>query len=800
MSQPAQPKPNPSAPEARLDALVRRARLTLLWERLWPPLASAGAVVALFFAASWAGLWFYLPLPVRLAALALFALGLGWALFPVHKLRWPSASAARARLDRDAPGRHNPASAFADRLGDEMPTPETRALWTLHRARLAREVEALEVAPPAPGLMKLDPRALRFAAVLVAVAAFLAAGPERYARFRSAFDFRGIAASAGSARIDAWIDPPAYANKPPILLPLADGEPRGQAAAPQDSVIVLRAESVEVEGAVEGAIVPIEAKAKPTSGVERRFAIHGDGALRVLRDGSTMKTFDIQALTAAAPTIALVEPPKPNVSGSLTLHYRVAGGYPVTGAEGAFDVPGQASKHRLAEPPKFALQAPSGGAGEATATVDLSESPWAGAEGALTLSATDAAGKTGRSEATKFALPQRVFNNPLARALVEQRRKLALDPDGNKAKLAQVLAALRLAPEAFGTTPGVYLGLREAALRLDRARDDKALNEVADLLWAMAQQIEDGDSPRTLRELRAAQQKLREALKNGASDADIAKLTKELRELAERYLLEMAKSAEKANPEDEPLDAQDLDSMLDRLEDSARNGARSDAEAMLDQLQNLFENMRGARSAQQSQAEREMRQQMNELDKLLRDQQALRDDTFKRNQRDKSRGETDNDPSLAERQQALKDKLEELEKRMKGLGLEGEQGFGDAQGDMKEAEGDLQPDGEGKGPAVDAQGRALDHLRKGMQGLQKQMQAGAGGSGYRAVGRQPGSPRDPLGRNPRGNRGAEEGTLNDGPEAAARARRVLQELRRRLADPNRPGEERDYLERLLKPE
>ena len=67
-----------------------------------------------------------------------------------------------------------------------------------------------------------------------------------------------------------------------------------------------------------------------------------------------------------------------------------------------------------------------------------------------------------------------------------------------------------------------------------------------------------------------------------------------------------------------------------------------------------------------------------------------------------------------------------------------------------------------------------------------------------AVGRGDGRQgRDPLGRGLDGPRGASEGQLNEGPEATERARRVLQELRRRLADPNRPGDERDYLERLL---
>ena len=268
--------------------------------------------------------------------------------------------------------------------------------------------------------------------------------------------------------------------------------------------------------------------------------------------------------------------------------------------------------------------------------------------------------------------------------------------------------------------------------------------------------------------------------------------------------------------------------MLDQLEDSATNGAREDAEAMLDELQDMFENMRGARDAQQSAGAREMRRQMGELDKLLRDQQKLRDDTFRRDQRahrsrpDAAPNSDDNaegdQGSLGDRQQALKDRLQELERRMKALGLKPEKGFDDADGEMGEAERDLKGEGQGadgqpnaghgsgagEGDAVEAQGRALEDLRKGAQGLQQQMQAngegnGDGRGGYR-VGRGSGEGhgRDPLGRHPRGDRGSAEGTLNEGPEAAARARRVQQELRRRLGDPQRAEEEKDYFERLLK--
>ena len=151
--------------------------------------------------------------------------------------------------------------------------------------------------------------------------------------------------------------------------------------------------------------------------------------------------------------------------------------------------------------------------------------------------------------------------------------------------------------------------------------------------------------------------------------------------------------------------------------------------------------------------------------------------------------------------------------------MKGEKGFDDAQGDMKEAEGDLKGGqgkpgksgqsgkGGGKGAAVDAQGRALEALRDGAQGLQKQMDGQGQGKGKRNgkgnyVGRRsrpgemPGD--DPLGRGAEGEKGREDGPLKQSAGAAERARRVMEELRRRLADPARPVDERDYLERLMK--
>ena len=148
---------------------------------------------------------------------------------------------------------------------------------------------------------------------------------------------------------------------------------------------------------------------------------------------------------------------------------------------------------------------------------------------------------------------------------------------------------------------------------------------------------------------------------------------------------------------------------------------------------------------------------------------------------------------------------------MRGMGMQGEQGLSDAEGAMREAEGQL---GQGQdGPAVDSQGRALEGLQRGMQGMAQQMQQMMGqGDGTEQAGDMPGdgSPQgrnragsrdnDPLGR-PTRSRDFSDGRVKvptADESAVQRARRIMEELRRKLGDPLRPREELDYFDRLLR--
>jgi hypothetical protein len=196
--------------------------------------------------------------------------------------------------------------------------------------------------------------------------------------------------------------------------------------------------------------------------------------------------------------------------------------------------------------------------------------------------------------------------------------------------------------------------------------------------------------------------------------------------------------------------------------------------------------------------------------------------------RGKQKGGDQGMGDLQQDQEGLRDRLRKLQEQLakhglgqmqpgdkdKGSGEQGEQGEQSDQGDgdkglgeadsaMGDASGKL---GEGNADgAVESQGRALDALRKGAQNLADAMQQGdndgQGDGPGEHVGRQQGngSQTDPLGRPLRGHEfGDELSKMIPGEIDVQRVRRILEELRRRLADPSRPQTELDYIERLLK--
>jgi hypothetical protein len=101
------------AADDRLADMVRRSRLALIWERVWPCLWLPISVVLVFLTSAWIGFWLTMPPMARMAGMAAVALLFMASFAPLLRLRWPTDADALARLDRTAAAGHRPAGARA---------------------------------------------------------------------------------------------------------------------------------------------------------------------------------------------------------------------------------------------------------------------------------------------------------------------------------------------------------------------------------------------------------------------------------------------------------------------------------------------------------------------------------------------------------------------------------------------------------------------------------------------------------------------------------------------------------------
>ncbi len=164
--------------------------------------------------------------------------------------------------------------------------------------------------------------------------------------------------------------------------------------------------------------------------------------------------------------------------------------------------------------------------------------------------------------------------------------------------------------------------------------------------------------------------------------------------------------------------------------------------------------------------------------------------------------------SLAERQRDLQRQLDALgNSQLPGDGTEqgeaGRQALDDAARAMEEAEQALR-DGDLNG-ALDKQADAMEAMREGMRQFgealaqEQRDQQGQPGQSDQAFGRDdPNSQLDPLGRDlGDAARIGSDRNMVQGEDVYRRAQDLLEEIRRRSGDQQRPTAERDYLQRLL---
>ena len=220
------------------------------------------------------------------------------------------------------------------------------ALWRAHVERALRAARnRSRPARRARGLPRaIRSRCARWSLMLV-VATFFAAGGERVKRIAAAFDWHGVVAPA-NFRVDAWVTPPTYTGRPPVILPgSAPGEPRAGRAAPvtvpAGSMLVVRATGTSrARRRRRAAASPKRAgeRAPHAAGGHRGAPLHHHGARHRdrARRSATTSTWTFSAIPDRAPTIALAKEPEPQARGSLLLTYKIEDDYGVVEAQATF--------------------------------------------------------------------------------------------------------------------------------------------------------------------------------------------------------------------------------------------------------------------------------------------------------------------------------------------------------------------------------------------------------------------------------------------------------------------------------
>lgn len=828
----------PREPRIRIALAWAAAAWEAAWRAVWPALTVVGGFLVV------AGFDVLPDLPGWLHALVLlaFAAMLVFVSRPLWRLRLPDGFSARRRLERDSGALHRPLTGLKDTQATGTTDPLSRALWQRHQAQRAAQLKALRPGLPRPRNAERDRFALRGLVVIGLILAFVAAGGDWGPRLsRALTPGLGGGGAAESTRLDLFVTPPPYTGRPPIYLtagqvggPAAATAPQPGAAPaaieiPTGSTLVGRATGAGQAPVLKLAGADSAFTAIDDDSFELQAKITGGDRITVSQGGTSLGDWPVKVLPDAPPTVAFADKPQPTERQALKLNATATDDYGVATLSATVTLAPGAPAVLAAEPLAIPLSVPGRWPREVKSTTyqDLTPHPWAGQAVDIVLTATDAAGQSASTPPMRVTLPERQFNHPVARAIIEQRRILTLQPDQAQS-VAETLDTLSQRPDRYYDDKVVFLALRTAARRLYFAQDAAPhVAAVRGLLWDTALRIEDGDMSLAERSLREAQERLAEALERGASDQEISQLTDELRRAMDRYLQAMAEQMQdrirrgemteaQVPPDAQIMDRQQFQEMIDRMQQLSESGAKDEARQLLSQMQSMMENMRmGAMTQEQAQASRRAMHLMKDLQKLTNAQRQLLDQTYRQNQAQQNGEEgTPSDPNnqqqgkamtpeeSAAAQEGLRRALGEVMRELSDMGGEIPPSLGRAERSMKQA-GQALAEGDMEG-AVPSQSEALDQLQQGLKGLAQQMmqnmvaQPGMAGRPRQGL---TNPNQDPLGRE----RADGPGTVTENPDVKVpttfdteRARAILDELRQRLNDRSRPSGERDYIQRLLR--
>ena len=760
----------------RTDRLTWAARGLLIWERYAPVFAVAGLIFGLFMIGSFSGIWERIGDPWRGIALIASLFVIARAVMAARSRRFPTRSDAQRRVERDSGAAHRPLDTIADRpaISD--------AAWPAHFDAARQSAETLNTPKTRPTLSPIDPYYLRFALpAALGLAMMVGAGDNLERLRRSLMPVWQSGMAADQVNFEVWAVPPDYTGRPPIYF-----KDRDSVEIPEGSQLVARVSGVKTAPRLKistprrSRYLPLE-RLGPDS-FETTTIINRDSVAR-WRIGNTETRWTLNALKDQAPTVTVDEPPGADKRDRLSLTYSYEDDYAV---EELFLIlkPLTDDPELVAEVSRvdIPISGSRRSAEKANSAVDLTKHKWAGQKVSARLYARDGAGQSGGSADVFFTVPDKIFIEPLAKAVIEHRN-LVLAGDGEYApfptytrrelydlpwfdtfdtdnrlgrapaeiqRAALLIEAVTDAPQDLYRDPAVYMGLKNVLGRLRYAKSADALSGIPEDLWSIAIRAEFGVLGTALEEMREAEQNLRDGMARRAPQREIDTLFDRYNEAVDRYMEELRQKAlEEGNFAQgnqgggQGQNVDQIEELLKAIEEANRIGDTEGARLALAKLAELLENMQiqlamgsgsGDGPPMDGEMSEEMKKSLEELADLLGEQRELQDETQRAENEELMReleerlgeqpgGSQGSQPEDGENpgQGALSP--EELAERQQTL----EEALEGLRGAVPDEEGDAEGGGESDETGEEGSGSAQDALDDAARAMQESEDALLGG-------------------------------------------------------------------------
>lgn len=629
----------------RLVALRALAGLFIGLERAAQSLWPLGLWVCAFFT-----LWL-LQIPQWFGAAAengaavIFAIGfiviLARCLF---RLRLPGHADITRRIEQDNHLLHRPLSGLEDNLANPSDS-QTRHLWQHWREKLSPALRALRWPQPRPVFSGIDPYALRGLALFVLLIAFVAAGGTWESRLRHGIaPFVFEAGNAPSENVVLWITPPPYTSKPQIVLK-GFGKKENPVEIPEGSIIKARVNGwIGTPELIFGdKAYKLESFGKGSYGIEKPVEAATTIAIRQML--VPRSRWFMTYIADRPPSVEITGEPQIQPKGEIILPLKVQDDYSVESMTARVDLDKLVENNLLGKEvvDTRSVMSPARTAMEFKPEFDLAWHPWAGQPVRISIEVKDHKGQTASVKDIKLTLPERQFRNPVAKKLIELRKRLIWTPEAASGNVAHELESILVRPDLYHGDKVVFLSLRVAISRLTRHDAPNVVASAISLLWDTALRIEDGNFSLAQRDLRDAQRALQDALKNpDSTPEEIAAKMENLRTAMAEYMREMFSELQKQAAENgadmqmlspemmmQNFNPSDLAAFLDKMQAEALTGDRNAARDMLAQMERMMDMLDPTTmQTKMPQDMQDMMEIMSKVQELIEKQKKLLEDTM----------------------------------------------------------------------------------------------------------------------------------------------------------------------------